>query len=91
MIKFLAKQKFRFDLGTAFLSVVNFAFVVIAASDKLALLVDVPVKLMVLVLVPVAVGGAWLLGLLLDKMQFQNAYQDELNHRNEMLKEAAAK
>ena len=30
---FLARQKYRFDIGQGFLAIVNFAFVVIAASE----------------------------------------------------------
>lgn len=88
MIRFLARQKFRFDLGQGFLSVVNFTFVVIAASDKLATLFAVPTKVLLLILVPSAVVSVWGLGFLLDHMQFQHSYQDELNRRNAMLKRA---
>jgi hypothetical protein len=40
---------------------------------------------MVPILVPLAVIMVWLLGLILDKMQFSQAYQEEQNRRNEML------
>ena len=82
---FLARQKYRFDIGQGFLAVVNFAFVVIAASDKLTTLLHVPAKVLVPLLVPSAVLVVWLLGLTLDKMQFMQAYQEEQNRRNEML------
>lgn len=86
MIKFIAKQKFRFDLGAGFLSVINFAFVVIAASDTLARWVNMPALVMVGILVPLAMFSVWIFGLILDKQQFSQAYQAEQNHRNEMLK-----
>jgi hypothetical protein len=82
---FLARQKYRFDIGQGFLAVVNFAFVVIAASDKLTTLFHVPAKVLVPILVPSAVLVVWLLGFMLDKMQFMQAYQEEQNRRNEML------
>ncbi len=47
---FLARQKYRFDIGQGFLALVNFAFVVIAASDKLTTLFHVPAKVLVPVL-----------------------------------------
>ena len=40
--QFLARQKYRFDIGQGFLAIVNFAFVVIAASDKITTLVHLP-------------------------------------------------
>lgn len=82
---FIARQKFRFDLGQGWLTVVNFAFVVIAASDKLATVFSVSVRVMVGVLVPLAVCSVWLLGYVLDRVQFSQAYQEEQNRRNEML------
>ncbi len=82
---FLARQKYRFDIGQGFLAVVNFAFVVLAASDKITTLVHLPAKILVPLVVPLAVVSVWLLGLVLDKMQFMQAYQEEQNRRNEML------
>jgi hypothetical protein len=82
---FLARQKYRFDIGQGFLAVVNFAFVVIAASDKLTTWLHVPAKVLVPILVPSAVLVVWLLGFMLDRMQFMQAYQEEQNRRNEML------
>ena len=81
----LARQKYRFDIGQGFLAVVNFAFVVLAASDKITTLVHIPAKILVPLLVPLAVISVWLLGFILDKMQFMQAYQEEQNRRNEML------
>lgn len=86
----IARQKFRFDLGQGFLSIVNFAFVVIAASDKLATVVQVPVKVMLAVIVPGALGAVWALGYLLDRARFYDAYQDEQNERNALLRRIAS-
>ena len=82
---FLARQKYRFDIGQGFLAIVNFAFVVIAASDKLTTLLHLPAKVLVPILVPSAMLVVWLIGFMLDKMQFMQAYQEEQNRRNEML------
>jgi hypothetical protein len=82
---FLAQMKYRFDLGQGFLAIVNFAFVVLAASDKISTLTHLPAKITVSILVPFAVVSVWLLGYVLDKMQFAQAYQEESNRRNEML------
>lgn len=82
---FLARLKYRFDLGQGFLAIVNFAFIVLAASDKISTLTHLPAKVMVPILVPLAMICVWLLGYILDKMQFAQAYQEESNRRNEML------
>lgn len=87
----IARQKFRYDLGQGFLSVVNFAFVVIAASDKLATVADVPIKVMLAVIVPAAIGSVWLLGWALDRVRFFDAYQAEMNQRNEMLRKVVGR
>ena len=63
----------------------NFAFVVLAASDKITSLVHLPAKVLVPLLVPLALLTVWFLGFVLDRMQFMQAYQEESNRRNEML------
>lgn len=87
---FLARVKYRFDLGSGFFAVVNFALLVIAAGDKLAQVVHVSVTVLALVLVPSAIFGVWLLGYILDKLQFAQAYTEEANTRNDMLKDVHA-
>lgn len=88
-MKWLARQKFRFDLGQGFLAMANFSLLALTASDKIALLFGVSACLIVLILVPFALCSVWLLGLLLDYSGFAKAYQAEQNHRNEMLKSLA--
>lgn len=82
---FLVRQKYRFDIGQGFLAVINFAVIVLAASDKIATLVQLPAKVIVPLSVPLAVGVVWLIGFVLDKMEFMQAYQAEQNKRNAML------
>src|SRR5262245_24874275 len=84
-MKFLARLKYRFDIGQSFLGMINFAFLLIAASDKLTTLLHVPAKILVPVLVPAALGLVWLIGWALDRARFQEAYHHEHNARNEML------
>ena len=83
--RFLVRAKYRFDIGQGFLAIVNFAFVVLAASDKITSLVHLPAKVLVPLLVPLALLTVWFLGFVLDRMQFMQAYQEESNRRNEML------
>jgi len=63
---FFLEQKYRFDLGTQFLSYVNLALLIIAASDKLKLIVPWRISEFLLVLIPVAFIMAWCLGYFLD-------------------------
>lgn len=84
--RFLARAKYRFDIGQGFLAIANFAFVVLAASDEITTLIHLPAKILVPVLVPLALIFVWLLGYMLDKMKFMQAYQEEQNRRNEMLR-----
>lgn len=82
---FLARQKLRFDMGQGFLTVINFVFLVIAASDKIATLVHVEAKVLLAVLVPAAVLSVWGFGYALDRARFLQSYQSETNKRNEVL------
>jgi hypothetical protein len=81
-MKRLARFKYQFDQGQGFLAVANFAFVVLAASDKIATVVHIPAKITVCVLVPLAMVLVWALGWFLDRKKFTDAYQDEANRRN---------
>lgn len=81
----LVRQKFRFDIGQGIMSIINFAFIVLIASDKIATFIKLPAKVTVAILVPTAIFGVWFIGFVLDKMQFSQVYQEENNKRNEML------
>ncbi len=87
MIRFLARQKFRFDLGISFLTVLNFLMVCIAASPTISTATGVPARWVVIVLVPMAILSVWLLGYALHRARFWHHYQDEQNECNELLKE----
>jgi hypothetical protein len=81
----IAKLKFRFDLGSSFLAVINLAFIVLAASDKITYATGLPARVIVPLAVPIAVMAVLLVGRLLDKIGFVQAYTREANQRNEML------
>jgi hypothetical protein len=83
MKQWLFRQKFRFDLGHSFLALVNFTFVVIAAGDKLSSLFGVSTRTLLMMIMPAAIVGVWLLGYLLDRWQFAQCYNREANERNE--------
>lgn len=83
----IARQKLRYDLGASFLAVINLVLIIIAASDKLAIVVDVPIRVMVAVLLPVTLAAVWLAGFVLDKLRFLDHYHEELNKRNAAISE----
>lgn len=87
MIRFIARQKLRFDIGVGFISVINFALIVVSASDKLGAWFDVPAFGVVAVSIPTVIISIWSLGFALDRGRYWDAYQAESNNRNQMLKQ----
>ncbi|HII94937.1 MAG: hypothetical protein ABFD15_09075 [Methanofastidiosum sp.] len=72
----LLEQKYRFDLGRQFLVYVNFALLIIAASDKIKLIIDLKTTELLLVLVPLSFIATYILGYILDKfVKFPQATQ----------------
>lgn len=62
-------QKYRFDLGLQFLVFLNFALLILTASDKLKALLGLDrISEVVLVMIPVGFVGAWAFGYFLDKV-----------------------
>lgn len=67
--EFFFAQKYRFDLGQSFLTVVNFTLLIITAGDKLMIFFGVPrLYSLILALVPLGFIGVWLFGLFMDKV-----------------------
>lgn len=87
MIRFIARQKLRFDIGVGFLSVINFALIVITASDKLSAWTGLASSTVVASAVPLLIAMIWGLGFALDRGRYWDAYQAESNNRNQMLKQ----
>ena len=81
---FFFNQKYRFDLGHQFLVFINFALLVIAASDKLRYYTNVPrTWMLVAVAVPLGFLGVWLVGTFLDKViRYGQAYNIEATKRS---------
>lgn len=63
---YFTEQKYRFDLGRQFLTYVNFALLIIAASDKLQAVFPLRIREMILVFLPLAFLGSWVFGYFLD-------------------------
>lgn len=62
-------QKYRFDLGQSFLTVVNFTLLIITASDKLMIFFGVErLRSLLVVIVPLGFVGVWLFGTFMDRV-----------------------
>jgi hypothetical protein len=67
--EFLFAQKYRFDLGQSFLVIVNFALLIITASDKLQIIFGIGrLRSLVILIVPVGFLAVWLFGYFMDKV-----------------------
>jgi len=86
-MEFLARQKFRFDLGQSIFNIITLIFVLISAGDKISSLLKLETKYMVFILVPLVLFVVWLFGYFLDKKRFLAAYLKEYNKQNEKLEE----
>ncbi len=62
-------QKYRFDLGQSFLTVLNFTLLIITASDKLMIFFGVErLRSLLVVIVPLGFVGVWLFGTFMDRV-----------------------
>ncbi|MBU2572901.1 MAG: hypothetical protein KKH28_02340 [Elusimicrobia bacterium] len=89
---FFFNQKYRFDLGHQFLAMVNFALLVIAASDKLRYYTSVQrTWVLVAAAVPLGFLGMWLVGFFLDRfVKYGQACNIEAVKRNPLWDEQKA-
>ncbi|MGC8851124.1 MAG: hypothetical protein ACP5O3_02725 [Candidatus Micrarchaeia archaeon] len=66
---FFFTQKYRFDLGLQFLVFVNFALLILTASDKLKVFLGLEhVSEVITVMIPLGFVGAWAFGYFLDRV-----------------------
>jgi hypothetical protein len=77
-------QKYRFDLGTQFLALLNFTLLLITASDKLRYYTNIPrTWILVVIAVPLGFFGMWMFGLFLDKIvRYGEGYNELALRRN---------
>ena len=92
-MKFLATQKFRLDLAASFLMFINFALLIITASDNIILLFNVfGLSITKVVLIPilfVMIGTvSWLFGYFMDeKLKYWDQLNTVMNQRNPQITE----
>ena len=87
--KFLAWVKFRFDLGSIFLTIANFIMLVIMISDKAVIYFNLTAGHGQLVFTILAIIGGFsfilILGEVLVRMHYFEHYVTENNNRNPIL------
>ncbi|MFQ6137166.1 MAG: hypothetical protein ACE5PM_08310 [Candidatus Hydrothermarchaeales archaeon] len=66
--EFLIEQQYRFDFGKQFFAYVNFALLLIVASDKLKAIFPFRIRDMLVIFIPLAFVGTWIFGYFLDKV-----------------------
>lgn len=86
LARHIARQKFRFDLGQGFLSVLQLCLLSIAAGDSIGAFVGLRPLWVTVALVPSVLVAVWVVGTVLDRLGYFHAYQAEMNERNELLK-----
>ena len=91
LVSWLARQKFRFDLGVSFMMVINLFLLSITASGTIYNATGIPAKMSVPIIVPLVILLVWCFGFCLDKVKFFDAIQNELNLRNKMLRDVVDK
>lgn len=91
--QFIVRQKYRFDIGASFLTVVNFALLLVVAAEKLQGFLGIS-KARYFVILGALAGlcGVWLLGFLLDRyVKVIQLYNREANERNEAIQDIQRK
>lgn len=86
-------QKYRFDLGQSFLVIVNFALLIITASDKLQIFFGLRLRSLLILIVPLGFIGVWVFGYFMDKVvraaqmaERQSMKRSEMwSHHNEQM------
>ncbi len=67
--EFFFAQKYRFDLGQSFLVVVNLTLLIIAASDKLQIILGIArLRSLIILIVPIGFFVVWCFGYFMDKV-----------------------
>lgn len=77
MIRFIARQRLRFNEGLSLLSVANFCLILVAASDKISLVTGIEPKYVCL-FAPLGLVAMWAIGwFLMDKIKLNASYDLE--------------
>jgi hypothetical protein len=84
--EFFILQKFRFDIGVSFLTILNLTLISITASKIIQDYVRIAIPIIIAILVLFALFGTWLFGYILDtKIKFMHEMNTISNQRNQQL------
>lgn len=86
MIPFLARQKFRFDVGQGLASVINMGLITVSASPHIATVISLPPWLVATIVLPTSLFAVWLAGYVWEKIGGFREYTTQINNHNEILK-----
>ncbi len=87
-------QKYRFDLGQSFLTILNFMLLIVTASDKLMIFFGIErLRSLLVVIIPLGFLGVWLFGTFMDRVvrapqmaERQNIRRSEVwSHHNDQM------
>ncbi len=77
MKKFLFSQKYRFDLGYRFLTILNFGLLVFAVSEDIARFLYMSRAQVALLFVPAGFATMWLFGFIMDRIVRAQASEEK--------------
>lgn len=86
IIPFLARQKFRFDIGQGLAAIINMGLITISAAPHIAQIIPLPSWLIATVILPVSLFAVWLAGYIWERVGGFREYTTQLNNHNEILK-----
>lgn len=73
------REQFHLDLGKQFLAYVNFALLVMVASEQIKTYVPLRTHQLLILAVPASFTGAWLFGIFLDKIAHFHESQSRIH------------
>ena len=87
IVKFLAKQKFRFDSGQTLLGIVNFMLLLVAVSDKFGNFFGIGERWIIIIGVPMGMLSVWFLGYIILAIGWRREIIREGMQHNPMILE----
>lgn len=85
MIPYLARQKFRFDVGQGLANVINMALLTISAAPHIGYWFKMPSWAVAVIVLPSGLFSIWLAGYLWEQSGGFREYQTQINNHNEVL------
>lgn len=77
----ISELHFQFICGMQFMSLINFALLIVTASDKLQSIFNIPSATLIAIAIPLGFAGIWLLGFVLDVLLKYSTKQMETSEK----------